>query len=425
MSKKRMRLIYFNNLIYFPMKTNPIATALILLLFAFSSFAQDKTIVTSSNSEISDNLDLRAIASLFGDARNLEEFERLLNDPKNQISNLDLNNDNNVDYLRVIESVEENTHLVIVQSVLSRDTFQDVATIEVEKDSNNQVQVQVVGDVYMYGQNYIYEPVYINSPVIYSTFWTPIYHPYVSVWYWDYYPTYYYTWNPFPIFRYRNNINIFINHNNHYNYVSVRRSTRAYALHKSIRANYCERQYPDRSFAVRNASFSNRHELEKTRTVNNGGTRNVATRNVITRNNATKTDNTRNQVKNGSKRNVTSVKSNNTTRNNSNTSTKSKPVQENNTTKNNSYSNTSTKNKPVQENSSTKNNSYSNTRTNSNPVQKNTINKNNSYSNTEKKLVRENSGSSGNQSEKVKPINNISDNSNNQSDGNANNRNSR
>jgi hypothetical protein len=36
----------------------------------------------------------------------LDDDERRLNDPKAQISNSDLNNDNQVDYLRVVESVE-------------------------------------------------------------------------------------------------------------------------------------------------------------------------------------------------------------------------------------------------------------------------------------------------------------------------------
>ena len=72
--------------------------------------------------------------------------------------------------------------------------FQDVASIEVQKNkSNNKVQVQVVGDVYMYGTNYIYEPVYVHLPIIYTTFWATNYRPYCSVWNWNYYPSYYYT----------------------------------------------------------------------------------------------------------------------------------------------------------------------------------------------------------------------------------------
>ena len=97
-----------------------------------------------------------------------------------------------------------NTHQLADK--IAKDTYQDIATIEVEKDRNNKVQVQVVGNVYMYGENYIYEPVYVHNPVIYTSFWVNNYHPYYSNWYWNYYPSYYYAWNPFPIFRYRNNI---------------------------------------------------------------------------------------------------------------------------------------------------------------------------------------------------------------------------
>ena len=254
--------------------TKILLSTLMTFLFA-SSFAQDRTTVNATNSEISDNLDMRAVASIFGESRDLDDFERRINDPKNQISNLDLNNDNQVDYLRVIESVEGRTHLIVLQSVLGKDIFQDVATVEVEKDSNNKIQVQVVGDVYMYGNNYIYEPVYISNPVIYNYFWTSNYRPYYSSWYWGYYPSYYTYWSPYPIFRYRNNVAIHINMNHHYNYVNYRRCQVVYNNYYSNRANYYERQYPNRSFSSRNSGYSNRYELDRTRNIRTvGSTRN-------------------------------------------------------------------------------------------------------------------------------------------------------
>lgn len=258
------------------MKLKLIFSTLLGLLFA-GAYAQDRTTVSATSSEISDNLDLRAVASIFGDSRDLEDFENRLNDPNNQISNLDLNGDNKVDYLRVIETVEGRTHIIVVQSVLGRDVFQDVATIEVERDGNNRVQVQVVGDVYMYGTNYIYEPVYVHTPVIYAHFWRPNYRPYCSVWYWGYYPSYYVAWHPFPIFRYRSHIALHINFGHHYNYVNYRRCQVAYNHYYHRRANAYERQYPNRSFASRNANYANRHELDKTRnirTVGSNGSRN-------------------------------------------------------------------------------------------------------------------------------------------------------
>ncbi|GEP52420.1 hypothetical protein FNO01nite_30920 [Flavobacterium noncentrifugens] len=283
------------------MKTKIVTFALFAFVLSAPIFAQDRTTVTATGSDISDNLDLKAVASIFGDSQNLEDFEQRLNDPNLQISNLDLNNDNEVDYLRVIESVESNTHLIIIQAVLDKDVYQDVATIEVEKGSNNQVQVQVVGNTFMYGQNYIYEPVYVNTPVIYNHFWVTNYRPYVSSWYWNYYPGYYHMWNPYPIYRYRRNVHVHINIHNHYNYVTTRRSQTAAVLYNGRRANGYERQYPDRAFDRRNANVTNRYELDKTRTESikrqgyNGQTRTGTTRNTSVTNGTTRTANVKAQ----------------------------------------------------------------------------------------------------------------------------------
>ncbi|CAM3862406.1 MULTISPECIES: hypothetical protein [Flavobacterium] len=248
------------------MKTN-LLTGIFSLFLAITSFAQDKTTVRANNSDISDNLDLRAVATIFGDAADLEDFERRLNDPESQISNLDLNNDNFVDYLRVIESVEGNEHIIVIQAVLDKDLYQDVASVEVDRDRNNNVQVQVVGDVYMYGDNYIYEPVYVHRPVIYTSFWVTSYRPYCSSWSWNYYPTYYSYWNPFPIFRYRNHITIHINHSHSYHYVNTRRCSYGYNNYHGRRANGYERRYPNRSFSHRNSGYSNRHQLDQNRNI--------------------------------------------------------------------------------------------------------------------------------------------------------------
>ena len=248
------------------MKTKIISFTFIAFFFLNSIFAQDKTTVNASNSEISDNLDLKAVASIFGDSENLEDFEKRLNDPKLKISNLDLNNDNQVDYLRVIESIEGRTHLIIIQAILEKDVFQDVATIEVEKDDNNRIQVQVVGDVFMYGNNYIYEPVYVRTPIIFTYIWVSNYRPYYSTWNWGFYPSFYYYWHPFPIYKYRKNVRNCINYNHRYNYVNVRRSSVAINLHKNLRANSYEVRNPDRSFERRNSSIGNRYELERKRT---------------------------------------------------------------------------------------------------------------------------------------------------------------
>jgi hypothetical protein len=247
------------------MKSKLQFAALIATFFAFQMNAQDRTTVNAMNSEISDNLDLRAVSSIFGESQNLKDFERRLNDPRTKISNLDLNNDNQVDYLRVIESVEKRTHVIIIQSVIGRDLYQDVATIEVEKDRQNNISIQIVGNTYMYGQNYIYEPEYQYTPQIYASFWINSYQPYYSSWTWNFYPTYYASWNPYPLYRYRNNIYGCVNYYNNYNYVNYRRCNRATVIYNSYSCNSYERQYPDYAFSRRNNRVSNRYELDQRR----------------------------------------------------------------------------------------------------------------------------------------------------------------
>jgi hypothetical protein len=274
------------------MKTKIILFSLMTFIFAGQMKAQDRNKVYAMNNEISDNLDLRAVADIFGESRNLQDFERRLNNPELQISNLDLNNDNEVDYLRVIETVENRTHVIIIQSVLDRDVYQDVATIDVEKDNYNRIYVQVVGNEFMYGPNYIYEPVYYSTPLIYASFWSYNYRPYVSSWYWNYYPSYYYAWRPYPVYRYRNNIQISLNINNYYNYVSYRRSNQAVVLYNSRRSNWYERQYPNYAFSRRNTNVTNRYELDRRRESKNSNYRNeigyYQTRNKASRDNSSR-----------------------------------------------------------------------------------------------------------------------------------------
>ena len=83
---------------------------LFFLILSSNFYSQDKTTVEAKSEEISDNLDLEAVASLFGEAKNLEDFEKKLNDPETKISNLDLNEDGEVDYLRVVENSDDKTH---------------------------------------------------------------------------------------------------------------------------------------------------------------------------------------------------------------------------------------------------------------------------------------------------------------------------
>lgn len=238
----------------------------IFLLSIGSINAQDVTTVEATSSDISENLDLEAVASIFGESKDLEEFEKKLNDPELKVSNLDLNEDGEVDYLRVLNNSEKDTHAITIQAVIGKDKFQDVATIDVEKDSKGDTKVQVVGDTYIYGTSYIIEPVYVYTPVIYTWFWGPYFRPWYSPFYWGYYPPYYRPWRPVPYGRYHSHVNVNIHvHKTTYNHTTVRRSNTSRDLSNKNKRNDYAKTNPNKSFNKRNSNVKNKQDLNKSR----------------------------------------------------------------------------------------------------------------------------------------------------------------
>lgn len=174
-----------------------------------------------------DNFNLYAVMNLFQSSETLEAFERKLNDPEQMVNNLDLNNDNYVDYIMVLDYAEDDLHNIVLRVALNEHDYQDVAVIVVEKFPNGAVQIQLIGDEALYGANYIVEPVYAETPnpgyrgnsvyiaetnygghVVSTTFYevsqwpiviyvySPYYRPWRSAWRWGYYPSYWNPWHP-------------------------------------------------------------------------------------------------------------------------------------------------------------------------------------------------------------------------------------
>lgn len=170
-----------------------------------------------------DNFNLYAVMKLFQESETLEGFERSLNDENTRINNLDLNNDNYIDYIKVLNYVDGNVHTIVLQAVLGRNESQDVAVFTVERFRDGSVQIQLIGDEALYGKNYIIEPYYAETPnpgytksrvrntttVVRTTYvevaawpviryiYTPGYVVWRSAWYWGYYPVYWKPWRPY------------------------------------------------------------------------------------------------------------------------------------------------------------------------------------------------------------------------------------
>ncbi len=246
--------------------------AILLVASSFIARADETITVSSTGSDISENLDLRAVATLFGEVSNLEEFEQQLNSEERHISNLDLNGDGIVDYLRVVEMESNGTHLIIIQAVLAKDIYQDVASISVEKDEADQVHVQIVGDAWLYGENYIIEPVYIYRPVIYDWFWATTWVCWASPWYWGYWPAYWgHGWVPWTYQRYCYHVYDYHRASPRctYHYPRTARSNgasmRSTASSRGVSRRDLAAGAPERSFSSRNTGMTNARQIASQR----------------------------------------------------------------------------------------------------------------------------------------------------------------
>lgn len=209
------------------MKTLKTLSVLVLLIsMSFGAKALD-----NRNERLNlpgDNLNLYAVMNLFQESETLEGFERSLNAEDSKINNLDLNGDNYIDYIRVIDYADGDDHTIVLQVAINERENQDVAVITVFKDRKGQIFVQMIGDEYLYGKDYIIEPYYASSETpnpaytgntrvvrgastvvtrttyveVYSWpvvryIYAPTYVVWHSPWYYGYYPSYWRTWRPF------------------------------------------------------------------------------------------------------------------------------------------------------------------------------------------------------------------------------------
>ncbi|MGO4818941.1 hypothetical protein [Flavobacterium sp. W22_SRS_FP1] len=211
-----------------------------------------------------DNLNLYAVLDIFQNSKTIEEFERQLNLRDSNVNNLDLNNDNAVDYISVISYNQGRFHSIVLRVSVNSNQFQDVAVIEVSKNSGGNVIVQVIGDEALYGKDYVVEPsirevsetpnpayrgnrtiivnnnvygngiVYVSDWPIIGLLFSPSFSIYVSPWHWGYYPVYWNPWRPILYYNYWT-------YHNHY-YTSNRYRRTSYIRFPSHHSYYLNRR---------------------------------------------------------------------------------------------------------------------------------------------------------------------------------------
>jgi len=228
-----------------------------------------------------DNLNLYAVLDVFQKSRTLEDFEKAINDRETNINNLDLNNDNRIDYISVVSFREGNSHSIVLRVAINSNEYQDVAVIEVYKNNVGNISLQIIGDEELYGRDYIVEPsdletpnpgyagertiiingnsgFYVNDWPIMVYLFSPSFSIYISPWRWGIYPFYWNPWTPVNYYNYwsfhnhyyRNNFyrrSVYVRNPEHYSYYTKRRNSSPFVIQNRRSGNY-NRTYEGRDF---------------------------------------------------------------------------------------------------------------------------------------------------------------------------------
>ncbi len=253
--------------------------------------------VTSYSTDLSFYLDLQAVAAAFAEARSVQEFENLLNSSRYMINNLDLNGDGYIDYLRVLETRQGYYHALLIQACVAPSLFQDVATLVAERRSNA-LYVEVIGDPYLYGPNYIVRPVFVNRPPLWDAFGRPSYKPWYSPYHHGHWPSHYQRTKPVYLSHYQAYVNTYMK-NHHYCHVCDYPSHIFYKDYHVMVKPHCRNDYrdqhPDKSFERRvnpNATSRNTYNARDLRNNTQSKQTTSETKNTTTETTPTRTGQT-------------------------------------------------------------------------------------------------------------------------------------
>lgn len=222
-------------------------TVVLFFIGITTSFSQaDSEKDTTSN--YNDNFSLEGALAMFKQANTLEEFEKLINAENNSVNNLDLNNDDTIDYISVNSIKENDTHVIVLQTWINETEKQDIATIGIEKTGDSEAQLQIIGDEDLFGENAIAEPfevtetlekgkgpafpdITVNRVFVNVWLWpcvrfvyAPRYVVYTSPFRWSMYPNWWKPWRPVKVAVFRSRV---IVHNNQYHRTPTYRVVKA------------------------------------------------------------------------------------------------------------------------------------------------------------------------------------------------------
>jgi hypothetical protein len=163
-------------------------TAIIFLAVGCNQNPPQQNAVTIENTAPA-GFDVNKLAQLVKTSTDPQTLEKGINDPKNQINNLDLDKDGNIDYLKVEESGPNK--LKVVDDVSSADSV-TVATINVQPDnSTNTANLDVTGNPQYAGDNNYYHSSFSFTDFLLLSYLMRPHAYYMPMYHYGYYPSYY------------------------------------------------------------------------------------------------------------------------------------------------------------------------------------------------------------------------------------------
>ena len=230
---------------------------MLAIVFCTMTLHAQDTDAADSTGLPGDHFSLEGALELFKKATSPEDFEKLLNAEGNNVNNLDLNEDGETDYIRVVDNMDGDVHAVVLQVPVSATESQDVAVIEIEKQGADQAILQIVGDEDIFGEQLIVEPFeeeakskgrggpsadYELMRVVVNVWawpsvrfvYAPAYRVWVSPWRWSYYPGFWKPWRPRPWRTFYVGVRPY---RGYYHPVTVHRVVRAHAVYAPRRTS--------------------------------------------------------------------------------------------------------------------------------------------------------------------------------------------
>lgn len=173
-------------------------TGLALLVSACNQNPPQQNNVTIESNTTA-GFDVNKLAQFVKNSTDPQTLEKAINNPANQINNLDLNKDGNIDYLKVQEG--DNNKLKVIDDVSASESV-TVASINVSPTGNNNTaDLNIQGNPDYAGYNNYYHSSFSLTDFLILSYFLRPHSYYVPMYHYGYYPSYYTRTRTYTTFR--------------------------------------------------------------------------------------------------------------------------------------------------------------------------------------------------------------------------------